>query len=85
MITPAERDSFSDVAWRTSSYSGNGGNCVEVGWRKSTYSAANGGCVEVGWRRDAEALVRDSKAPSGGALRVAVPAWRAFLTALDRR
>ncbi|MBA0124517.1 DUF397 domain-containing protein [Haloechinothrix sp. YIM 98757] len=68
MITPVEWDSFSDVTWRTSSYSGNGGNCVEVGWR-----------------RDAEALVRDSKAPSGGALRVAVPAWRAFLTALDRR
>ncbi|WP_344903558.1 DUF397 domain-containing protein [Actinomadura meridiana] len=45
---------FSDVNWRKSSYSGEGGaHCVEVGaWRKSVHSANDGGCVEVGaWRK----------------------------------
>ncbi|MFF4533957.1 DUF397 domain-containing protein [Streptomyces sp. NPDC001407] len=42
--------------WQKSSYSTNGGNCVEVAssWRKSTYSGPNGGdCVEVAanWRK----------------------------------
>ncbi|MCX2733226.1 DUF397 domain-containing protein [Saccharopolyspora sp. NFXS83] len=39
------------VDWRTSSYSGPQGNCVEVGWRKSSYSAANGSCLEVNFRK----------------------------------
>ena len=44
------------TAWRTSSYSGSQGECVEVGtapWRTSTYSGSQGNCVEVGaapWR-----------------------------------
>jgi hypothetical protein len=34
--------------WPKSSYSGNGGNCVEVApWRKSSYSGNGGDCVEV--------------------------------------
>lgn len=40
---------LSRVAWRTSSYSGNGSNCVEVGvWRTSSYSGNGSDCVEVG-------------------------------------
>jgi hypothetical protein len=44
------------TAWRTSSYTGGSGNCVEVavGWRKSSHSDVNGNCVEVGpgdWRK----------------------------------
>ncbi|SHG60809.1 DUF397 domain-containing protein [Streptoalloteichus hindustanus] len=46
--------SFNQAAlWRKSSYSGNGGQCVEVGaWRKSSHSGNGGDCVEVGtWRK----------------------------------
>lgn len=37
------------AGWRTASYSGSSGSCVEVaiGWRKSSYSDANGDCIEV--------------------------------------
>jgi hypothetical protein len=42
---------LSQAAWRTSSYSGQNGACVEVaivpGWRASSYSGQNGNCVEV--------------------------------------
>ncbi len=45
---------LSRAAWRTSSYSGQNGACVEVAalgdgiaWRRSTYSGANGDSVEV--------------------------------------
>jgi hypothetical protein len=36
-------------AWRKSSHSGNGGNCVEtmVTWQKSSRSGNGGNCVEV--------------------------------------
>jgi hypothetical protein len=44
--------------WRKSSYSSNGGDCVEIGvvdlnppvsgWRTSSYSGNNGECVEIG-------------------------------------
>src|SRR5207244_1550327 len=50
---PAMEPAAVSPGWRTSSYSGNGGDtCVEVGavpWRTSSYSD-NGGdsCVEVG-------------------------------------
>jgi hypothetical protein len=39
----------SSSTWRTSSHSGNGGNCVEtkVTWQKSTHSGNGGNCVEV--------------------------------------
>ncbi len=44
------------ATWKKSSYSTNGGNCVEIApdWRKSSYSSPNGGeCVEVAsiWRK----------------------------------
>jgi hypothetical protein len=39
----------SPSTWRTSSHSGNGGNCVEtmVTWQKSSRSGNGGNCVEV--------------------------------------
>ncbi|MEV6987236.1 DUF397 domain-containing protein [Sphaerisporangium sp. NPDC051017] len=41
---------LSGIAWRKSSMSGSGQNCIEVGvWCRSSRSNANGGqCVEVG-------------------------------------
>ncbi|MEO7193435.1 MAG: DUF397 domain-containing protein [Pseudonocardiaceae bacterium] len=67
------------IVWRTSSYSGGNGNCVQVGWRTSSYSCGNGDCVEVAPARD-QVLIRDSKHPT--ALTIPTPAWRAFLTTL---
>lgn len=69
--------------WRKSSYSGatEDGDCVEVSlaWRKSSYSGAteDSDCVEVSLAGDA--LVRDSKNPSGGVLTFNPTAWRNFL------
>jgi len=69
------------IAWRTSSYSGNGGSCVEVGWQTSSYSGGNGDCVEVAVAPDT-VLVRDSKDRDGPVLSVSTAAWHAFLTSL---
>lgn len=44
---------LSRAAWRTSTYSNNGGNCVEVAaWRTSSHSGNGNECVEVAtaWR-----------------------------------
>jgi hypothetical protein len=76
--------------WRTSSYSGNGGDtCVEVGaipWRTSSYTGNGGGtCVEVGAPGDpaGTVLVRDTtERGHGPVLRVPAPAWQAFTSAL---
>src|SRR5258708_7820207 len=40
---------LSRAAWRKSSYSNNGGSCVEVAavWRTSSHSGNGGDCVEV--------------------------------------
>jgi len=40
---------LSQVIWRKSVRSGNGGNCVEtaVAWQKSSRSGNGGNCVEV--------------------------------------
>jgi hypothetical protein len=56
--------------WRTASYSGSSGSCVEVavGWRKSSYSDANGDCIEVAsgdWRKSSHS------AANGGCVEVA--------------
>ncbi|MGH3941810.1 MAG: DUF397 domain-containing protein [Pseudonocardiaceae bacterium] len=67
------------TVWHTSSYSPNGGSCVEVGWRTSSYSGPNGGCVEVAPAPEAM-LIRDSKNRTGPSLTFPTPAWRAFLT-----
>ncbi|MGH3622830.1 MAG: DUF397 domain-containing protein [Sciscionella sp.] len=69
------------IAWRTSSYSGNGGECVEVGWHTSSHSANGGGCVEVR-PSAAEVLVRDSKSPHTGTLTVNRTSWRALLASV---
>lgn len=73
------------TGWRTSSHSGNNGNCVEValsGWRKSSHSDANGNCVEVG---DGDGLVgvRDSKQDGAGpVLAFTAAEWTAFTRAV---
>ncbi|GAA2452089.1 DUF397 domain-containing protein [Streptomyces glaucus] len=71
------------LTWFKSSYSDNeGGDCVEVAlsWLKSSYSDNEGGnCVEVAL--SATVHVRDSKNPSGPCLRIAAPAWAAFIAA----
>lgn len=71
------------IVWRTSSYSSNGGACVEVGWRTSSYSASHGGCVEVASTPDT-VLVRDSKDRTGPALTVPAPSWQAFLRTVSQ-
>ncbi|MGH3999200.1 MAG: DUF397 domain-containing protein [Pseudonocardiaceae bacterium] len=69
------------IVWHTSSYSPNGGTCVEVGWHTSSYSSNSGDCVEVAPAPQGM-LVRDSKDRDGPALVVPTPAWHAFLAAL---
>lgn len=52
-------------------------------WRKSTRSGGSGGnCVEVADNLPGVVGVRDSKDPSGPALRFTPAAWSAFLTRL---
>lgn len=47
-----------------------------MNWRKSSFSGGGASsCVEVALV-SAGAAVRDSKNPTGGMLRVPVPAWR---------
>jgi len=69
------------VTWRTSSYTGVNGNCVEVGlWRTSSQSGANGGgCVEVAQLPAAVVAVRDSKDPDGPKPAFSPQEWRAFV------
>ncbi|SDG10398.1 protein of unknown function [Lentzea fradiae] len=52
-------------------------------WRKSSYSGGttDSDCVEVSLTRDA--LVRDSKNPSGEVLAFSTPAWRQLITWLS--
>jgi hypothetical protein len=55
-------------AWRKSSYSGGGNNCVEVAQVDGTSAVA----------------VRDSKNPDGGRLIFGAGAWEAFITGIKR-
>ncbi|HEU5474536.1 MAG TPA: DUF397 domain-containing protein [Actinophytocola sp.] len=71
------------IIWRKSSFSANGGNCVEVGWRKSSFSANGGSCVEVGWPAQ-RAAVRDSKNISGPTIDFPMARWRVFVANLQR-
>jgi Domain of unknown function (DUF397) len=65
--------------WRTSSFTGTNGNCVEIAtWRKSTRSGTNGSCVEVGGAARA-VLVRDTKDRDGTVLAVPARAWERFI------
>ncbi|CUW29991.1 DUF397 domain-containing protein [Streptomyces reticuli] len=80
---------LSHATWRKSSYSNtDGGACLEVSddllkaadWRKSSYSNSDGGqCVEVADNLPSLVPVRDSKAPSRGALVFEAGAWTAFV------
>lgn len=50
-------------------------------WFKSSYSDNEGGnCVEIAVR--GAIRIRDSKNPEGPELRVAAPAWAAFVSAV---
>jgi hypothetical protein len=68
------------LIWRKSSYSANGGSCVEVGWRTSSHSANGGDCVEVA--TGAPVLIRDTKDREGGTLAVSSAPWRELLSRL---
>jgi len=68
--------------WRKSSYSGNGGECVEVApWHVSSYSGNGGNCVEVA-ETPRVILVRDTKDRDGGTLEFTSTAWSAFIKTL---
>ncbi|WP_055524491.1 DUF397 domain-containing protein [Streptomyces graminilatus] len=77
------------LTWFKSSYSDSeGGNCVEIAldWFKSSYSDSEGGaCVEVALPAPQMTVhLRDSKNnPMGPELRIAAPAWRAFVSAVQ--
>ncbi|HWR49359.1 MAG TPA: DUF397 domain-containing protein [Pseudonocardiaceae bacterium] len=52
-------------------------------WRKATYSNGNGGnCVEIAHLHNGARAVRDSKNPTGPALRLTATQWTAFTTSL---
>ncbi|MDX8051130.1 DUF397 domain-containing protein [Lentzea sp. BCCO 10_0798] len=66
--------------WRTTSADRERNSMSEArAWRKSSYSGAteDDNCVEVSLSSDA--LVRDSKNPSGGVLTFTSAAWKNFL------
>lgn len=68
-------------AWRTSSYSGTQGNCVEAAWRKSSYSGTQGSCVEAA-HLSTSVGVRDTKDRDGGTLSLPTAAWRSLGTSV---
>lgn len=55
------------------------GNLAYAAWRKSTRSNGGDNCVEVAFLAGGEVAVRDSKDPSGPALRFTPSEWRAFV------
>ncbi|GGS84633.1 DUF397 domain-containing protein [Streptomyces cinerochromogenes] len=58
---------------------------TQLTWRKSSYSNSDGGnCVEVADNLPSLAPVRDSKAPSRGALVFGADAWAAFVDGVKR-
>ena len=55
----------------------------EQSWQKSSYSSDQGGaCVEVASFETGHRAVRDSKDPTGPALRVSGAQWAAFTVAV---
>lgn len=75
---------LSRAAWRKSTYSGNGGQCLEVAavWRKSTYSNNGGSCVEVARGGPDVVAVRDSKDVGGPKLAFTPAEWKAFTSTI---
>jgi hypothetical protein len=73
---------LSRAVWRTSSYSGTNGACVEVAvvpsWQVSTYSGQNGARVEVAGNLPEIIAVRDSKDQDGPVLAIGPAEWRNF-------
>ncbi|MGQ0779424.1 MAG: DUF397 domain-containing protein [Pseudonocardiales bacterium] len=55
-----------------------------AGWQKSIRSSGNAACVELAAFTDGGRAVRDSKNPTGPALRFQPAQWDAFLGALSR-
>ena len=76
------RYDLSRAVWRTSSYSGQNGDCVEVAvipaWRASTRSGQNGSCVEVARNLLGAVAVRDSKDRGGPVLAIDPEEWQDF-------
>ncbi|MQA14833.1 MAG: DUF397 domain-containing protein [Pseudonocardiaceae bacterium] len=54
------------------------GELARVHWSKTSYSGTSGNCVEVGQLPEGGRVVRDSKDPSGPALRFTPAEWAAF-------
>lgn len=52
----------------------------ELAWRKSSYSGGGNDCVEVAFLPGGT-VVRDSKNPGGGMLRMTASEWDVLLTA----
>ncbi|HEY8981378.1 MAG TPA: DUF397 domain-containing protein [Streptomyces sp.] len=80
---------LSNLSWRKSSYSNqDAGACLEVSddllntadWRKSSYCNQDGGqCLEFAPNLPSLVPVRDSKAPSLGALLFTADSWNTFV------
>ncbi|MFI6471849.1 DUF397 domain-containing protein [Streptomyces sp. NPDC050516] len=72
-----------NLRWFKSSYSNNGGNCIEVcgAWFKSSYSDNGGQCIEVATDlTDSHPVaVRDSKNPHGPTLVLAPQAFAGLI------
>ncbi|TSB17624.1 DUF397 domain-containing protein [Streptomyces benahoarensis] len=87
VLTSCERVCRDDriPRWFKSSYSENGGNCVEIAadrWFKSSYSNNGGDCIEVAAVLVASrgvVPVRDSKDPDGPRLSVPATAFASFV------
>ena len=81
---------MSRAAWRKSTYSNNGGACVEIAaldaatWRTSTRSGNGGNCVEIAGAGHVIA-VRDSKNPDGPHLDFGPQQWASFVATLKNR
>lgn len=73
----------SSAPWRKSTYSNNGGECVEVAtWRTASYSGNGGNCVEAGVAEVGWVLVRDTTDRAGGTLSFPASTWQAFAVGL---
>jgi hypothetical protein len=76
-------DDMSRAPWRKSSYSNNGGECVEVAaWRKASCSGNGGNCVEARVAETGRVLVRDTQNRDRDVLSIPADAWQQFTASL---